>query len=103
MLRAHEHLSDLRHFIAVRGLAHVKNFYFVTGKLSRVRKVWASYGIGVSMTSADKMSVHSDFMFIITTKGELRWVIPDDPLSSSSGVASAVSELRGLLADGGVN
>ena len=99
----HEHLSDLRHFIAVRGLAHVKNFYFVTGKLSRVRKVWASYGIGVSMTSADKMSIHSDFMFIITTKGELRWVIPDDPLSSSSGVASAVSELRGLLADEGVN
>jgi hypothetical protein len=55
------------------------------------------------MTSADKMSIHSDFMFIITTKGELRWVIPDDPLSSSSGVASVVSELRGLLADEGVN
>jgi len=99
----HENLSDLRHFIADRGLAHLKNFYFVTGKLSSVRKVWASYGIGVSMTSKDKMSIHSDFMFLVSSKGELRWVIPDDPLSSLSGVASAVSELRGLLSSMGVN
>ncbi len=99
----HEQISDLRHFIAVRGLAHVKNFYFVTGKLSNVQKVWKSYGIGVSMTSTDKMSIHSDFMFLINPKGQLKWVIPDDPLSSSSGVASAVSELRGLLASMGVN
>jgi cytochrome oxidase Cu insertion factor (SCO1/SenC/PrrC family) len=99
----HEHLSDLRHFIAIRGLAHLKNFYFVTGKLATVKKVWASYGIGVSMAAKDKMSIHSDFMFLISPQGELRWVIPDDPLSSSSGVASAVSELRGLLSSMGVN
>jgi len=49
----HEQLSDLRHFIAIRGLTHVKNFYFVTGKLATVKKVWASYGIGVSMTKSD--------------------------------------------------
>ena len=99
----HENLSDLRTFIAERGLAHLKNFYFVTGKLSNVQKVWKSYGIGVSMTSKDKMSIHSDFMFLVSPKGELRWVIPDDPLSSTSGVASAVSELRGLLSSMGVN
>jgi cytochrome oxidase Cu insertion factor (SCO1/SenC/PrrC family) len=99
----HENLTDLRTFIAERGLAHLKNFHFVTGKLSKVQEVWKSYGIGVSMTSKDKMSIHSDFMFLISPKGELRWVIPDDPLSSSSGVASAVSELRGLLSSMGVN
>jgi cytochrome oxidase Cu insertion factor (SCO1/SenC/PrrC family) len=99
----HEKLSDLRHFIAVRGLAHVKNFYFVTGKLSSVRKVWTSYHIVVSMARTDKMSIHSDTMLLISAKGELRWFIPDDPLSSVSGVASAVSELRGLLASMGVN
>jgi hypothetical protein len=32
----------------------------------------------------------------------VKWVIPDDPISSSSGQASAVSELRVLLADEGV-
>jgi cytochrome oxidase Cu insertion factor (SCO1/SenC/PrrC family) len=99
----HENLSDLRTFIAERGLSHLKNFYFVTGKLATVRKAWKAYGIGVSMTSKDKMSIHSDFMFLVSPKGELRWVIPDDPLSSLSGVASAVSELRGLLSSMGVN
>ena len=99
----HEQLSDLRHFIAVRGLSHVKNFYFVTGKFSSVRKVWASYGISVTMTKSDVMSVHSDYMFIIDSKHLVRWVIPDDPLSSSSGQASAVSELRTLLADEGIH
>lgn len=99
----HEKLSDLRHFIATRGLSHVKNFYYVTGKLSAVKKVWGSYGIGVSMKRTDKMSIHSDFMFIIDAAGTLRWVIPDDPINSSSGVASAVSELKGLLALEGVH
>jgi cytochrome oxidase Cu insertion factor (SCO1/SenC/PrrC family) len=99
----HEQLSDLRHFIAIRGLTHVKNFYFVTGKLPSVQKVWASYGIGVTMTKSDVMSIHSDYMFIINSKHLVKWVIPDDPLSSSSGQASAVSELRDLLADEGVH
>jgi cytochrome oxidase Cu insertion factor (SCO1/SenC/PrrC family) len=99
----HEKISDLRHFIAIRGLAHVKNFYFVTGKLASVKKVWAEYGIGVEMQPTDKMSIHSDLMYIITPSGELRWIIPDDPLDSKAGTASAVAELRGLLADEGVH
>ena len=99
----HEQVSDLRHFIAIRGLTHVKNFYFVTGKLSTVQKVWASYGIGVTMTKSDVMSIHSDYMFIVNSQYLVKWVIPDDPISSTSGQASAVSELRDLLADEGVN
>jgi cytochrome oxidase Cu insertion factor (SCO1/SenC/PrrC family) len=84
-------------------LSHVSNFYFVTGQLSAVRKVWASYGIGVTMTKSDVMSIHSDYMFIINAKHQVRWVIPDNPIASSSGSASAVSELRDLLADEGVH
>ena len=99
----HEQQSDLHHFIEKHSLAHVEHFYFVTGKLSAVRKVWASYGIGVSMTKTDKMSIHSDFMFIVTANHLLKWVIPDDPISTSSGQASAVSELRILLADEGIH
>ena len=99
----HEQLSDLRHFIAIRALGHVSHFYFVTGQLSSVRKVWAAYGIGVTMTKSDKMSIHSDYMFIINAKHLVKWIIPDDPIASSSGQASAVSELRGLLADEGIH
>jgi cytochrome oxidase Cu insertion factor (SCO1/SenC/PrrC family) len=99
----HEQLSDLRHFIAIRGLSHVQHFYFVTGKLAAVQKVWASYGIGVTMTKSDVMSIHSDYMFVINSKRQLSWIVPDDPISSSSGQASAVAELRDLLADEGVH
>jgi cytochrome oxidase Cu insertion factor (SCO1/SenC/PrrC family) len=99
----HEQLSDLRHFIAIRGLSHVTHFYFVTGQLKSVRKVWAAYGIGVSMTKSDAMSIHSDYMFIINAQHLVKWIIPDDPIGSSSGQASAVSELRQLLADEGIH
>ncbi len=98
----HEQLSDLNHFIRQHSLADVKDFYYVTGKLPAVRKVWASYGIGVSMTKTDKMSIHSDYMFIVNDQHFLKWIIPDDPIDSTSGQASAVSELRALLADEGI-
>jgi cytochrome oxidase Cu insertion factor (SCO1/SenC/PrrC family) len=98
----HEQISDVRHFMEIHGLEHVKSFYFVTGKLAVVKKVWSGYGIGVTMKPTDKMSIHSDFMFIIGPNGQLRWVIPDDPIASSSGQASAVSELVSLLTSSGV-
>ncbi|HVB71132.1 MAG TPA: SCO family protein [Acidimicrobiales bacterium] len=99
----HEKLSDLRSFISQHQLGTLKNFYFVTGPLRTLRKVWHDYGIGVSMKRTDVMSVHSDFMFIVSANGKLRWIIPDDPMSSSFGTASAVTELRGLLAGQGIH
>jgi cytochrome oxidase Cu insertion factor (SCO1/SenC/PrrC family) len=98
----HEQVSDVRHFMKIHDLFHVRDFYFVTGKLSAVKKVWSDYGIGVTMKPTDKMSIHSDFMFIIGPNGQLRWVIPDDPIASNSGQASAVSELMSLLTASGV-
>ncbi len=67
----HESVSDLRHFIALHQLASVKNFYYVTGPLATMRHIWNEYGIGVSMKRTDKMSVHSDFMFIVSAKGSI--------------------------------
>lgn len=99
----HETLADVNHFIDIHGLKDVKGFYFVTGKLSAVRKVWSSYGIGVSMVPTDKMSIHSDLMFIITPHGRLSWIIPDEPLSNWAGQHSAESELLSLLHQSGVH
>jgi len=98
----HERLRDLRVFIHAHQLTTVKNFYYVTGALKKMQSVWNAYGIGVSMKRTDKMSVHSDFMFIVSARGRMKWIIPDDPLNSSFGTASAVSELRGLLASQGI-
>jgi cytochrome oxidase Cu insertion factor (SCO1/SenC/PrrC family) len=99
----HESLANVRHFIAIRGLTNVKDFYFVTGKLNAVQKVWGAYGIGVSMAPTDEMSIHSDYMFVISPDGRLKWIVPDDPLANWAGQHSAESELLNLLHESGVH
>lgn len=99
----HETVKDVQHFIAIRHLEHVKDFYYVTGTLARLTRVWAGYGIGVSMKPTDKMSIHSDSMFIVSAQGAVKWIIPDDPLSTVSLTASSASEIKKLLATQGVH
>jgi cytochrome oxidase Cu insertion factor (SCO1/SenC/PrrC family) len=99
----HESLADVNHFIDIHSLKSVKDFYFVTGTLADVQKVWSHYGIGVSMTPTDKMSIHSDYMFIISPQGRLKWIIPDEPLANWAGQHSAESELLNLLHQSGVH
>src|SRR5664280_230797 len=99
----HEKLANLNHFITLHSLSGVKNFYFVTGKLASVQKVWHSFGIGVTMTPTTKMSIHSDYMFIINPRGRLKWIVPDEPLANWAGQHSAESELLTLLHESGVH
>ncbi len=102
--RYHETFADVRHFIKVRALGSVRDFYFVTDtRLATMEKVWTSYGISVIQKRSDRMSVHSDFMFIIDPRGNLRWVVPDDPLTNWAGQRSAVSELLTLLHQTGLH
>lgn len=99
----HETRSDVRRFIARHGLGSVRDFYFVTSPdRSAMKRIWAQYGISVTMRSTDRMSVHSDTVFIIDPSGQIRWVVPDDPLASWSGQRSAVAELMTLLHSAGL-
>jgi cytochrome oxidase Cu insertion factor (SCO1/SenC/PrrC family) len=99
----HETVADVNHFIDIHGLKHVTDFYFVTGTLVDVSRVWNAYGIGVTMAPTDKMSIHSDYMFIITPRGRIKWIIPDEPLANWAGQHSAESELLSLLHQSGVH
>ena len=99
----HESLADVRLFMTRHGLNNVRNFYFVTGNLRKVSAVWDTFGVTVSMKRTDKMSIHSDLMFIINPSNTIRWVIPDDPIASAAGTSSAVSELESLLALEGIH
>ena len=99
----HDTTSDLRRFIARQGLASVPNFYFLTGRYAAMRAVWRAYGISVVMTPSDPTSVHTNAMFVVAANGSLHWIVRDDPLASSAGIASAVAELGGLLAYEGVH
>jgi cytochrome oxidase Cu insertion factor (SCO1/SenC/PrrC family) len=98
----HETRRDVRHFIAQHHLGGVRDFYFVTGARSATSAVWRAYGVSVVMRPSDTMSVHSDVVYLISGDGRLRWIVPDDPIANAPGAASAVSEIRHLLATMGV-
>jgi cytochrome oxidase Cu insertion factor (SCO1/SenC/PrrC family) len=98
----HQTLANVRHFIVIHDMSDVNNFYFVTGPTAATRKVWNAYGISVTNVPGDAMSIHSDYMFVISPKGYVRWVIPDDPLSGVAGQESTESELLTLLHDSGL-
>ncbi|MDH2903214.1 MAG: SCO family protein [Actinomycetota bacterium] len=93
----HETLANVRSFIAKHDLASVKNFYFVTGTLAHLAKVWGNFGIQVESSPTTIMSVHSDVMYVISPQGRIEWIIPDDPIATSSGESSAVTELIAIL------
>ncbi|MEI8126992.1 MAG: SCO family protein [Actinomycetota bacterium] len=97
----HESLHDLRSFMRTHRLTKVPNFYFLTGPTDVVSGVWASYGIQVSINPGDRMSVHTNTVFIIDPEGLLRVVIPDDPVNSNSGRNSTVTVLHAALHDAG--
>jgi cytochrome oxidase Cu insertion factor (SCO1/SenC/PrrC family) len=99
----HQTLANVKHFIKIHELDHVTNFYFVTGKLANTKAVWKSYGVTVTNEPGAKMSIHSDYMFIIDPAGHLKWIVPDDPLSGTAGQLSTESELLGLLHKAGLN
>lgn len=99
----HETPADVHRFITQHNLATVKDFYFVTSSNTNLmRRIWASFGIGVQSVKTSRMSVHSDILFIIDPSGRIKWIVPDDPLSNWSGQRSAVSELLALLHQSGV-
>jgi cytochrome oxidase Cu insertion factor (SCO1/SenC/PrrC family) len=95
-------LPYLKHFIKIHDMSSVKGFYYVTGQLAQLRKIWNEYGITVIQTRSDKMSVHSDYMFVINPRGQLKWIVSDDPPSNVAGRNSAASELLSLLHSAGL-
>jgi len=95
---ARESLAEVRHFIAQHNLGGVPHFSFVTGPLPAMQKVWKSWGMSVENVKGSAMSVHSDYFFIIDPHGNVRWVIPDDPLNGQSTTQrSDVAEVVSLL------
>ena len=95
-------VASMNHFIKTRSLDKTKNFYFVTGSVPSLESVWNSYGISVSQKKTDKMSTHTDNMFIIDPTGHLRWIISDDPPANWAGQRSSSSELIRLLHKSGL-
>ncbi len=55
------------------------NWYYLTGSVPALQRVWNSYGILVSTVGAGAMVAHSDLAFVIDSRGRERDVLIDDP------------------------
>ncbi len=60
-------------------LDHLPNWYYLTGSLPELQRVWNSYGIEVNTVGAGAMVAHSDLAFVIDSHGRERDALIDDP------------------------
>jgi len=85
-------LSFTRAFDRQEYLTGVHNWYFLTGSVSELRRVWDSYGVLVGTVPAGSMIAHSDLAFVIDPQGRERDALVDDP-GPSANYASSFSSL----------
>jgi cytochrome oxidase Cu insertion factor (SCO1/SenC/PrrC family) len=82
----------LRAFDRQERLTGVRNWHYLTGSLSQLRKVWASYGIAVQVLPGGQMIGHNDLVFAIDAAGHIRTEMYSDP---GAGTASSKSSFAG--------
>ena len=72
-------ISFTKAFDSQESMNRLPNWYFLTGSLSQLQRVWNSYGVLVSTVGAGAMIAHSDLAFIIDGHGHERDALIDDP------------------------
>ncbi len=91
--------SFTNEFDRQEGLAGLPNWYYLTGSLGALRRVWDSYGIEVDTIANGAMVAHSDLAFVIDGHGRERDALIDDP-GPSQVFASSFSSLLLSRIDG---
>lgn len=61
------------------GLTHLHNWYYLTGSVAALQRVWDSYGIEVQTVANGAMVAHSDLAYVIDARGHERDALVDDP------------------------
>jgi cytochrome oxidase Cu insertion factor (SCO1/SenC/PrrC family) len=72
-------VSFTKEFDRQEGLTHLSNWYYLTGSLSALQRVWDDYGIEVSTVSNGAMVAHSDLAYVIDGQGRQRDALITDP------------------------
>jgi cytochrome oxidase Cu insertion factor (SCO1/SenC/PrrC family) len=98
----HQSVADVRGFIERYRLGSMHDFHFVTGPYAKVQSVWRDYGIDVSISPGQVMSVHTDVVYVIDPRGRIRVIVGDDPPEGTAGRDSAVTTLTQALHDAGL-
>jgi cytochrome oxidase Cu insertion factor (SCO1/SenC/PrrC family) len=72
-------VSFTNEFDRQEGLTHLSNWYYLTGSLSALERVWNDYGVEVSTVANGAMVAHSDLAFVIDGHGRQRDALITDP------------------------
>jgi cytochrome oxidase Cu insertion factor (SCO1/SenC/PrrC family) len=81
------------------GLTHLTNWYFLTGSVPQLQRVWNSYGVLVNTLAAGAMVAHSDLAFVIDSLGRERDALIDDPGPTPTYASSFSSLLLSRIDD----
>jgi cytochrome oxidase Cu insertion factor (SCO1/SenC/PrrC family) len=83
------------------GLDHMKNWLYLTGSLSALKRVWEDYGIVADVAPAGAMIAHSELAYLIDARGHTRVVLSTEPgvgsASSSSFSVYLATELQRVI------
>jgi cytochrome oxidase Cu insertion factor (SCO1/SenC/PrrC family) len=90
-------LSFTNEFDQQEGLTHLSNWYYLTGSLSALNRVWDDYGIEVATVANGAMIAHSDTAFVIDAQGHQRDALIDDPGPTEVYASSFSSLLLGQI------
>jgi cytochrome oxidase Cu insertion factor (SCO1/SenC/PrrC family) len=72
-------LSFTKAFDTQESMNGLPNWYFLTGSVTQLQRVWNSYGVLVNTVGAGAMIAHSDLAFVIDGHGRERDALIDDP------------------------
>ena len=61
------------------GLTHLPNWYYLTGSVPALQRVWASYGEEIQTVANGAMVAHADLAFVIDAHGRERDALITDP------------------------
>jgi cytochrome oxidase Cu insertion factor (SCO1/SenC/PrrC family) len=86
----------LRAFDRAESLQSLSNWQFLTGSLSSLNHVWNSYGIQVVNSPAGAMIGHTELVFVIDPRGQMRYVLNSD---AGPGSQASKSSFAVVLAD----
>jgi cytochrome oxidase Cu insertion factor (SCO1/SenC/PrrC family) len=86
-------ISFTNAFDSQESMNRLPNWYYLTGSLSQLQRVWDSYGVLVNTVGAGAMIAHSDLAFVIDGRGRERDALIDDPGPTQTFASSFTSLL----------
>ena len=87
----HNKISDVKAFSDQEGLSNLKNWYFLTGSVDTLKKIWKDYGITVIPSKTGDV-VHTSMLLFVNSNGkEMYNGSPQDDASTIKEWSNAIS------------